>query len=102
MTDQREALWEREALDELVQLRAELRWLDRWLHGHGTGISSKEMALAALLGRPPEPERFPRDNGDLGRCLDAYRSAPLSLRLRMGSVLRMYYSALGDHGEPAR
>ena len=59
------------------------------------GISSDAMIAAAVAGSEVPTERYPRDFDDFGRCCEAYLQAPLSLKLAMQPILRVYARHLG-------
>ena len=71
-----------------------IRFLSRRLVGLAgdNGISSDAMVAAAAFGQtaPIPKSKYPRDTGDLKRCLEAYHEAPNALRHKMLPILADY------------
>lgn len=65
--------------------------LARSLHSDHTwvGLSSTAMLNQALTGAA-RPDEYPRDRGDLGRCEETYRRAPVHLQLAMLPTLELF------------
>lgn len=47
----------------------------RWMQNCDTGISSQAI-MQMMLGAKPPPDTYPRDDGDLGRCIRLLERIP--------------------------
>ena len=54
---------------------ADVKKIAAWATGRDTGISSLNLARAAM-GEPVKPTEYPSDGGDLGRCLRLIEAVP--------------------------
>lgn len=68
-----------------------------WYGSDGRGRSSDAMVRFVLGGPKPKTGEYPLDWADFGRCLGAYRMAPLRLRQAMTPVLCDYAEYVVAH-----